>query len=230
MAEGLIRTAPTMRRRLFVAACALLALASAAAAGNKPSIRNTGLNADSTSAVAIPDSQFAIGDFDGDRRPDLATVELARFNSLRSRYSISFQLSNGRPQSIAVTGPAGGLAVVARDVNGDQALDLVLVTAWRHEVVAILLNDGRGNFTAATPGEFRFDGVAPKALIGIVRQLREDRSALSIQSSLIADSGEKILPVRQSRPGLARTRPVAFSSFFAPLSGRAPPASRFLHA
>jgi hypothetical protein len=212
-----------MLKRLLLSVCCLLAFTTAGLARSKTLTRNTGSRTAPCSHGAIPDSQFAIGDFDGDRRPDLATVELARFNSLRSRYSVSFQLSNGTPQSIGITGPAGGLALVAQDVNGDRALDLVLVTAWRHEPVAILLNDGQGNFRAAAPGEFHFEGVLPGAQIGSERRLGEDRSALSIQYSLIADSGRKIFPTGQGRPRMSRTRLDVFTSFLSPVSGRAPP-------
>src|SRR5215471_17269277 len=62
-------------------------------------------------------SQFAIADFDGDQQPDLATVEMVRFNSLHSNYWLSFRRSRGGLQTIGVTGPPGGLALLGRDVN-----------------------------------------------------------------------------------------------------------------
>ena len=48
----------------------------------------------------------------------------------------------------------GGLEIAARDVNGDHAIDLVLTAAWFRQPVAILLNDGHGNFSAVEPMEF----------------------------------------------------------------------------
>jgi hypothetical protein len=99
-------------------------------------------------------SNFAIADFDGDRKPDLATVDLDGFDAPNARYSIRFQLTGGRGQSIGVAAPFGGLHVAARDVNGDNALDLIISTAWLHRPVAILLNDGHGRFTVASPAAF----------------------------------------------------------------------------
>src|SRR5258708_12617499 len=44
-------------------------------------------------------SQFAIADFDGDRRPDLATVQAGQVGSLDTHYWIAFQLSGGAAQT-----------------------------------------------------------------------------------------------------------------------------------
>jgi hypothetical protein len=100
-------------------------------------------------------SVFAIADFDGDRKPDLATVEVQNSNATSgTEYSIRFRLTTGAAQSFAILAPAGGLQIVARDMNGDDAMDLLISTAWLHEEVAILVNDGHGNFTLANPGSF----------------------------------------------------------------------------
>src|SRR5579864_6085744 len=100
-------------------------------------------------------SNFAIADFDGDRRPDLATVEAQKGSaSNSSRYSIRLQLTSGAAQVFGLTAPAGGLQIVAQDINGDNALDVLVRTAWQHQAIAVLLNDGHGNFTLADPGAF----------------------------------------------------------------------------
>lgn len=100
-------------------------------------------------------SGFAIADFDGDRKPDLATVEIENGSSSKTaRYSIRFQLTLGTEQVFGVTAPPGGLQIVARDVNGDHALDVLVSTAWAHEEVAVLVNDGHGNFTLADPAAY----------------------------------------------------------------------------
>ena len=65
-------------------------------------------------------SRFAIADFDGDSRPDLATVEIGQIGPSRARYWIGFQLSAGAQQMIDVNAPVGGLDITSRDVNGDQ--------------------------------------------------------------------------------------------------------------
>jgi hypothetical protein len=99
-------------------------------------------------------SRFAIADFDGDSRPDLATVEIGQASASRARYWIGFQLSTGAPQRIGVNAPIGGLDIVSRDVNGDHSLDLIVTTTWLNQPVAVLLNDGHGNFTLTDPAAF----------------------------------------------------------------------------
>ncbi len=69
--------------------------------------------------------QFAIEDFDGDSRPDIATVVGGRSGAADNHYRIRFQLSSGRSQNIDLTAPVGGLDLSSRDVNGDDFLDVV---------------------------------------------------------------------------------------------------------
>ncbi len=99
-------------------------------------------------------SQFAITDFDGDNRPDLASVRLGQSSSQNARYWIDFQLTSGVPQTISVTAPRGGLQLRAGDVNGDSYPDVIITTYWTNQPVAVLLNDGRGNFTPSDPSAF----------------------------------------------------------------------------
>lgn len=98
--------------------------------------------------------RFAIADFDGDRKPDIATVEVVREAAIGSFYSIRLQLSAGEESAIGIAGPQGGLELVARDVNGDDVIDLVVTTAMDSHFVAILINDGHGKFTLAKAGAF----------------------------------------------------------------------------
>ena len=137
------------------AACtALLALCLVSGAAGRVSAASVS-TAHSPSSTASFNSAFAIADFDGDRKPDLATVEIqGGSSSSTTRYSIRFRLTAGATQSFGVSAPAGGLQIMARDVNGDDALDLLISTAWLHQQVAVLLNDGHGNFTLAKPSAF----------------------------------------------------------------------------
>jgi hypothetical protein len=109
----------------------------------------------SLSSSARFDSNFAIADFDGDRKPDLATVEIQKSSSTgRTQYSIRLQLTVGATQVFGVTAPDGGLQIAAKDVNGDDAPDVVVSTTWQHKQVAVLLNDGHGKFTLVDPAAF----------------------------------------------------------------------------
>jgi hypothetical protein len=105
-----------------------------------------------------PGLTFAIADFDGDRRPDLASIQSRQNRCGSSDYSIQIYLSEVGRQSIHIVAPVGGLVIEARDVDGDHTIDLVFSTAWRRQPVAIFLNDGHGTFSraelAAFPGAF----------------------------------------------------------------------------
>lgn len=99
-------------------------------------------------------SKFALADFDGDKRPDLATVQVGHASSSDIRYWVVFQLSRGARQILGIAAPTGGLQVTSRDVNGDSFLDVVVTTAWTNRPVAVFLNDGQGNFRASSPSAF----------------------------------------------------------------------------
>jgi hypothetical protein len=170
--------------------------------------------------------QFAIADFDGDQQVDLATVQTGMGASSQSRYWIRFELTSGNRQLFGVTGPAGGVQISPRDVNGDHALDLVVSTAWLNQTIAILLNDGHGNFTLADPGEFPDAAPSPqtewsseKAQIYENAVIPPSRSsaklcAMCAQAFHAADSPE-LIPLSAFR---FRTRQPEFGC-----AGRAPP-------
>jgi hypothetical protein len=125
--------------------CALMALTARAA---------TAETQENTAPAATQwNSHFAIGDFDGDSQPDLATVQSGLGRS-DTRYWIRLEFSTGSRDAIGVTAPSGGLHIASRDVNGDHFLDLVVTTAWQHRPVAVLLNDGHGKFTLRDPALF----------------------------------------------------------------------------
>lgn len=206
----------------------LLSIAPVTTAHGTDFSRSTNGTQAQNAHAAITDAQFAFGDFDGDRRPDLATVQIARFNSLHSRYLISFQLSKGRPQTIGVTAPAGGLALFAQDVNGDRVLDVVLVTVWRHELVAVFLNDGKGNFLAADPRQFEVTAVSSQTQIGRAPRLHEGRTVLSFQYSAVREPGRQVAVALESKAASSRGLGFAVILFQSSLSSRAPPRSFLL--
>jgi hypothetical protein len=105
-------------------------------------------------ASLSPGAPFAIADFDGDLLPDLISIQTGSDNLGSTNYWIQLRLSAAGKQSIQLVAPAGGLFIVARDVNGDHSIDLVLATAWSRKPVAIFLNDGRGNFSWVEPTAF----------------------------------------------------------------------------
>lgn len=99
-------------------------------------------------------TRFAIADFDGDHRLDVASLWQEQHTPIAVSYWIELRLSTGSRQSIHLSGPPGGLIIEARDVNRDDAVDLTVVTAWFKQPVAIFLNDGHGSFSRVEPAEF----------------------------------------------------------------------------
>jgi hypothetical protein len=95
--------------------------------------------------------RFAIADFDGDWKPDLAEVETSDFHHFGSNYSVRLHLSASADVSFLVNAPTGGIRLAARDVNGDNLPDLVVSSILDQRVVAVLLNEGHGQFSRAEP-------------------------------------------------------------------------------
>lgn len=108
-------------------------------------------------------THFAIADFDGDWKPDLASVETTGLHRLQSDYAIHFQFSAGARLSVFVSAPAGGVRVAARDVNGDDLPDLVVSSVLDERIVAILVNQGHGQFSQAEPSAYLRILVKPNA-------------------------------------------------------------------
>ncbi len=115
---------------------------------------------ESSHAATHASSNFAIADFDSDRRPDLATAEIERSDSRFAHYLIHLQFGAGPGQSvrygefIGLTGAFGLPQISAVDVNGDHAMDLVVTAVGQPQPIAILLNDGRGKFSLANPRDY----------------------------------------------------------------------------
>jgi hypothetical protein len=171
------------------------------------------------------DPRSAIADLDGDFLPDTASVQAGLSTGSMSTYWIRVHVAAGL-RSFPLVAPALGLVIKARTVNGRNAADLVLATAWSKRPVAVFRNDGHGNFSRAEPtppGSFNDSksrlhsskdpatstaGVPPQSRTSICVEERELRNELS-PSELIPSSN----------PGF----PV--SPFSVAHSGRAPPSA-----
>jgi hypothetical protein len=214
--KGFARTG--VSRHFLLLSFFLGLLSSAAAAASSPPQMVPG-------SPPISISNFALADFDGDRIPDLASVEFSRFDSSAVRYSITFRLTTGGGQTVGIIAPFGGLDIAARDVNGDAALDLIVRTAWQHQVVAIFLNDGHGHFAAADPSDFSMTtGESSTAWLPATSE-SHDNSALSLPgNSAWQYEGGAGLSHPQELWHCAYSSVFKISNlFFASSLGRAPP-------
>jgi hypothetical protein len=194
-------------------------LSGAAAAADVPSASATSRQLNQS---------FSIADFDGDLKPDLASVQAGRSDFSRTDYWVQLQLSAAGRQSFRIVAPMGGLEIVSRDVNGDHVLDLVLTTIWLRQPVAILLNDGHGSFTRVDPDAFP-DAFSesktswastteyPTDVVGVPPQSREDISSTSefflhlrSQSGFIALWESRLAPAPFLLSHSARAPPFEF--------------------
>ena len=180
------------------------------------------------SALAQGSTHFAIADFDGDLQPDLAMIRITHEGAPQTEYSLELKFSSGPRPSIGLMGPAGGLEISPQDVNGDKFADLVITSQMDTEFVAILLNDGNGNFTHAESSDYPQVGkrgesrlIAPPDCVGY--QIAVGQSSNPI--------GEEVRPGDWNR---ARVDPSALApvrvrilpdSLVLLKSGRAPPTS-----
>jgi|SRR4029077_8219904 hypothetical protein len=170
---------------------------------------------------------IAIADFDGDSRPDLASVEAGPSSLRNTRYWIAFHLSAGAGWIVGITAPTGGLQIATVDVNGDSFPDVVVTTAWTNQPVAILLNDGLGNFTPSSPSEFPNAFAASTTCWTAASDEVRDASALLISRCLLGDARTRrraSLLTNTAHLAAARTVSASLVAFLLPSIGRAPPA------
>ncbi len=151
-----------MRNRILIAS--LLTLATLASAQNfvAPKIFNLG---------AAAAKQIAIGDFNGDGKPDVAVP----YETNPGQVAVVLSNGDGTFKAPLVSNGAGSdpLALAVGDFNGDGKLDVVLAvigTKQQGPGVAVMLGNGDGTFqpgkifsVAATPsailtGDFNGDG------------------------------------------------------------------------
>ena len=171
-------------------------------------------------------SHFAIADLDGDLRPDTATIRVAHDCSRVAEYFLELQLSSGSRPAIGILGPKGGLEITPQDVNGDKIADLVITSPFDTHFVAILLNDGKGNFKQVATSDYPEVGRHPGSRLffqddsAALQPTLGEKPGTEGQGAGIS-RGERLL---ENDSRLGRPTTIALRSF--PVSaraGRAPP-------
>ncbi len=204
--------------------CVVLALALAPRVGASPPTAAAAVSTGSPAALSRGSgAPFAIADFDGDQHPDLARVQIGESSSYQTQYWIQLQLTHEGRQLIGVVAPIGGLQLAASDVNGDHAIDLVLSTVWLNRPVAILLNDGHGQFTAEKPSAF--PDAFRRAVGDGISQTRRSHGAASATPTRLGIYAQigRVRPAAASRGCRHRSLEIVVSAFWLPHRGRAPP-------
>jgi hypothetical protein len=177
--------------------------------------------------VAHGATHFAIADFDGDQEPDLAFIRVARDGSPTAEYTVDLKFSSGPRPAIGVLGPAGGLEITPQDVNGDKFADLVLTSLLDSQFVAILLNDGKGNFAPAEPSEFPAAGKRTAFSLSAPFDSPENQSLLQQSRGPQGEEGASAdwhKPREISAGGLPVSLPTIGAALALASAGRAPPA------
>src|SRR5258708_28068766 len=98
-----------------------------------------GCSARGAAASALPaqaPTHFAIADFDGDSRPDLASVHVGQSSSRSTRYWIAFHLSGGTGQTLGITAPTRRLQNTTRHVKPDSFPHFILTTGFTTKTLA----------------------------------------------------------------------------------------------
>jgi hypothetical protein len=213
--------------RIFLPAFAVLCLVACLWAGHLE-FQNTDqpISRLVRTAVALGSTQFAIADFDGDRQPDLALIRVTSDGSPTSQYSVDFNFSGGHKPGICFVGPAGGMQISPRDVNGDKFADLVVTALLDSKFVVIFLNDGKGNFVAAEPSDYPgalkgtgFRLVAPEdAPVGLLA-LQQGRNT----ETATGDATGWHEPLESSSVGMRLAPPQVRAELALSSAGRAPP-------
>jgi hypothetical protein len=223
--KTLHQSSPSWSRAIYAAFAFLCATLGFAPCGNSsPGVPRSWPSSQLT-------SQFAVADFDGDRRPDLAIVRVGQSSSWDTHYWIAFQLSGGSRQTLGITAPTGGLQIASRDVNGDDFLDVVIMTAWTNRPVAILLNDGRGNFKASDPSTFPAAFQTSRESWTCMTDEMKDAVALLLSRNVAGDCEEagRVLSVQDiARLPISWTSDISTLIPIVSFFGRAPP-SFLLH-
>jgi hypothetical protein len=99
-------------------------------------------------------SFFAAADLDGDHRSDVATAGESRRESAGYALDITIRLSSLPSNAITVRTARMASRFLLRDLDGDSDRDLI-VESFDREPLAVVVNDGGGQFHQANLDDFR---------------------------------------------------------------------------
>jgi hypothetical protein len=100
-------------------------------------------------------SGWALADFDGDSQIDVATATSGRHDADGYAHEVSLRLSGVPPSSFIFRDRYAKVRLSARDMDGDDDRDLLILEASSMQPVGIWLNDGSGHFDEGDLADFR---------------------------------------------------------------------------
>jgi hypothetical protein len=112
--------------------------------------------------AANPGARIVTGDFNGDRRTDLALVGVVGWTTMPMAFSNgngTFTVTNTPSANFAAWATTPGVRVVTGDFNGDKRADLALTGVGAWTTVPTALSAGNGAFTVTNPQLPTFAGL-----------------------------------------------------------------------
>jgi hypothetical protein len=97
---------------------------------------------------------WALADFNGDRTIDVARSRAVGRDGGGYTQQILIQ-SGSSQQSFAFRSRAAKVQLGARDIDGDEDRDIVVLEPWSMVPIGVWLNDGAGNFSEGNLADFR---------------------------------------------------------------------------
>jgi hypothetical protein len=164
--------------RLFSIGVFLLSLVAPAAAGNRRLLH-------ASSASSTP---WTAADLDGDRKLDLARPGAFRAEPGGFLQELHFRFASTQRSVITVHLSSVAHRVTFRDLDGDSDRDLVL-EGMDSNPIAVLLNDGGGQFHLANLEDFRAELPQPE------RRSIEDSKHSSVTEDGCAPSAAALPPL-----------------------------------
>jgi hypothetical protein len=100
-------------------------------------------------------SGWALSDFDGDSKIDLATTGPGRGDGRGYSHEVRLNLSASRETSFTFRSRSARIQLSAWDVDGDNDRDIVILESSTLEPIGVWLNDGFGNFAEGDLADFK---------------------------------------------------------------------------
>ena len=140
-------------------------------------------------AVGSGPMSVAVGDFNGDGKPDLAIASLGAGG-------VTVLLGDGTGRFTAVTGSpfavgSGPICVAVGDFNGDGKPDLAVGTYGG--ALTVLLGDGTGGFTAAPGGTLALGGILNSVAVADFNGDGKPDVAIADYASFLANARDTVV-------------------------------------